>query len=127
MRITWPGMNTDVELIGRELFLFELKLIIFITIVIILLVFFFPVIIVASGCGFANIGMAMHGLCTGGEAIQAAGTDEAKLVVDSLQMIHQHSLILTLFATPGAEGQATSSSQGLSSLGIIQAHCKFHV
>ena len=53
------------------------------------------------------MGMAMHGLCTGGEVDQAGGTDEAKVVVHSVQMIHHHSLILPLFATPGAESQAT--------------------
>ena len=43
----------------------------------------------------------MHGLSIGGEVVQAAGADKAKVVVCGPQVIHHHSLILTLFATPG--------------------------
>ena len=56
------------------------------------------------------MGMATHGFCIGGEVAEAAATDEAKVVVHGPQVIHHHSLILTIFATPGAEGQATSLS-----------------
>ena len=62
------------------------------------------------------------GLCIGGEVVQAVGTDKAKVVMCSLQMIHHHSLILTLFATPEAEGQATSSSNGLRGMDTLEAH-----
>ena len=68
------------------------------------------------------MGMAMYGLCIGGEIVQAACTDEAKVIVCSLQMIHHHSRILTLFATPGAEGQATSSLQDLEGMDALEAH-----
>ena len=49
------------------------------------------------------MGMAMHGLHIGGEVVQAAGKDEAKVVVYSFQVIHHHSLILALSAAPGVE------------------------
>ena len=71
---------------------------------------------------FCNMDMVMHGLYIGGEVTQAAGTDEAKVVVHGPQVIHHHSLILTLFATPGAEGQATSSSQGLYGMNALEAY-----
>ena len=45
-----------------------------------------------------------------------------QVVVCSLQMIHHHSLILTLFAMPGAEGQATSLLQGLGGMDALEAH-----
>ena len=48
-----------------------------------------------NGGGFADMGVVMHGLCTGGEVVQAAGTDEAKLVVCSLQMVNHCSLCHT--------------------------------
>ena len=66
------------------------------------------------------MGMAAHGLCIGGEVVKAVATDKAKEVVYSLQVIHHHSLILTLFAAPGAEGQATSSSQGLGGMDALE-------
>ena len=68
------------------------------------------------------MGMAMHGLCIGGEVIQTMGTDEANVVVCSLQMVHQCSLILTLFAGPRVEGQATSLLQGLRGIDALEAH-----
>ena len=104
---------------SRALVLYKLVFIILIlslAIAIILIVIFLSVIIIVagiSGCGFANMGMVMHGLCIGGEVVQAVHTDKAKVIVHSLQVIHHHYLILTLFAAPGAEVEATSSSQGL--------------
>ena len=111
----------------RALVLSKLILIILVlslAIVIILIVFFLSVIIPVAGtgcCGFANMGVVTHGLCIGAEVVQAVGTDEAKVVEHSLQMIHYHSLILTLFAAPGAEGQATLSLQGLGGMDALEA------
>ena len=68
------------------------------------------------------MGMAMHSFCIGDEGVQGVGTDEAKVVVHSLQMIHHHSLMMTLFATTGVEGQATSSLQGLRGMDALEAH-----
>ena len=65
------------------------------------------------------MGMVAHGLCISGEVVQAVGTDEAKVVVHGPQVIHLCSLILTLFATPGVEGQATSSLQGLGGMDLL--------
>ena len=70
----------------------------------------FPVVIITGSHRFADMGMVMHGLCTGDEVGQATGTDEAKVVVCSLEVIHYCSFILTLFAALGAESQATSPS-----------------
>ena len=44
------------------------------------------------------------------------------MVVHSLQMIHHHSLILTLFAAPGAGGQATSLLESLRGMDALEAH-----
>ena len=95
------------------------------TVIFILIIFFLSVIIIiasASSHGFATMGMAAHSLCIGGEVVQAVGTNKAKVVVHGSQVIHHHSLILTLFATPGAEGQVASSLQGLSGMDAIEAH-----
>ena len=52
--------------------------------------------------------VSMHGLCTGGEVVQAAGTDEVEVVMCSPQVVYHCPLILALLPTPGAESQATS-------------------
>ena len=99
-------------------------LILSLTTVIILIVFFLSVIIIiagASSCGFANMGMMTHGLCSSGEVVQAAGTDEAKVVVCGSQVIHHCSLIPTIFAALGAECQVTSSLQGLRGMDALEA------
>ena len=125
--MTCPGMNTEVGLI-KAVSPFQIHIhhfILSLTIVIVLIVFFLYVVIIVTGsssCGFANMGMVMHGLCIGSEEAQAAGTDKAKVVVHGWQVIHHCSLILTLFATPGVEGQATSSSQGLGGMDGIEAN-----
>ena len=112
----------------RALVLFKLKLIVLIlplTIIIFLIVFILSVIVIiagTSGCGFATMGMTKHAICIGDEVVQAVGADKAKVVVYSLQVIHHFSLILTLFSTPGAEGQVTSSSQGLRGMDALEAH-----
>ena len=116
--MTCPGMNTDVDVIVgiSPLQTQSHHLCHPLTVIIIFIVFFFFVIIIitgAIGCGFATMDMTMHGLHIGAEVAQAAGADKAKLVVHDSQVIHHYSLILTLFAAPGAEDQATSSLQGL--------------
>ena len=115
-------MQLRVSVLSKLIFFI---LILSLTIVIILIVVFLSIIIIiasASSCGFPNMGMAMHGLCIGGEVVQAVGTDEAKVVVHSSQVIHHHSLILALFVVPGTEGQATSSLYGLGGMDALEAH-----
>ena len=126
--MTCPGVNTDVDVIEGVSPLQSLihhphplphhchcphSLLLFSVIII---------VTSASGCGFANMAMAMHGLCISGEIVQPAGTDNAKMVVGSPQVIHHCSFILTLFAAPGVESQATSSSQGLRGMDALEAH-----
>ena len=54
-----------------------------------------------------------HGLCIGGEVVQAVGTDKAKVVVHSLQMVNHHSLILTLFAAPEQKDRPSGCHRAL--------------
>ena len=68
------------------------------------------------------MGMGKHGLCIDGKVVQVAGIDEAKVVVHGPQVIHHCSLILTLFAVTGAEGQAASLSQVLCRIDVLEAH-----
>ena len=73
--------------------------------------------------GFANVGVVIHGLCSSGEVVQAVGTDKARVVMHSSQTVNHCSLILTLFAAPAAEGQATSSSESLDRMDDLQQLC----
>ena len=68
------------------------------------------------------MGMSMHGICAGNKVVHAMGADEAQVVVCCLQVVYQHPFILALLATPGAEGQATSSLQGLEGMDSLEAY-----
>ena len=75
-----------------------------VTIVIILIFLFLCVIIIITSChGFTELGMSMHGFCTCGKVIQTAGTDEAQVVMHSLQIVYHGPLILTFLTAPRAE------------------------
>ena len=99
--LAMPGQ--DVERTGQSSplkFMFE----VINTIVIFLIVWgrFLPVIVITSCCGLAELSMSMHGLCTHCEIVKAAGTNEAQMVVYSLQMVYHHPFIFAFFPTPQA-------------------------
>ena len=45
----------------------------------------------------------MHGICTCGKVVQTVGTDDAQVVMCSLQMVYYGPLILTFLPTPQVE------------------------
>ena len=90
-----------------RLVLFEHELDVLITVVIFLVVWgrFLPVIVLIAGChGFAELGMLMHGIFTCGEIVQTVGTNEAQVVMHSLQMVYHNPFVLTFLPLPRAEG-----------------------
>ena len=97
-----------------RLVLFEDEFIILIAIIIVLTVHFLhAIVIIASCCGFTELGMLTHGICTWGKVVQTVGTNEAQVVMDSPQMLYHGPLILTGLPTPRAESYATLSLEGL--------------
>ena len=59
---------------------------------------------------------------TGHEIVKEVGTNEAQVIVHSLQVIYHHPFILAFFPTPQAEGQSAPLIQGLGGMDPLQAH-----
>ena len=70
----------------------------------------------------AALAMMKHGIWTSHEKVEASITYRSQLVMPDSQVIDNSTLILPLFATPGAECQTAMMVEGIRGIDILEAH-----